>query len=363
MAHLWRGVLREYADRLGVTDASTVVTLGEGGTPLLPAPALSRRTGADVWVKFEGMNPTGSFKDRGMTVAVSRAIDRGAKAIICASTGNTSASAAAYAAHAGITAAVLVPEGKIAMGKLSQAVAHNGQLIQIRGNFDDCLEIARELAGPLPGAPGELGQPRPHRGPEDGRVRGRRDPRRRAGLPFHPGRERGQLHRVLARLPRRGRPRGVHPRPAHVRLPGRGQRAPGARRSRQEPGDGRQRDPDRQSRVVGARPGGARCHRRILRRHRRRPHPGRAEAPRRRGRHLRRARLRDQRRGSARPRRGRCHPEGCARRPHRHRARIEGPAVGTAQRRRLPGGADRRGCDHVGRGIDVLGLVPTGANA
>ena len=150
MAHLWRGVLREFADRLGVTDASTVITLGEGGTPLLPAAALSKRTGADVWVKFEGMNPTGSFKDRGMTVAVSRAIDHGAKAVICASTGNTSASAAAYAAHAGITAAVLVPEGKIAMGKLGQAVAHNGQLIQVRGNFDDCLEIARELAASYP---------------------------------------------------------------------------------------------------------------------------------------------------------------------------------------------------------------------
>jgi len=150
MAHLWRGVMREYADRLGVTDASTVVTLGEGGTPLLPAPALSRRTGTDVWVKFEGMNPTGSFKDRGMTVALSRAVEHGAKAVICASTGNTSASAAAYAAHAGITAAVLVPEGKIAMGKLSQAVAHNGRLIQVRGNFDDCLEIARELADHYP---------------------------------------------------------------------------------------------------------------------------------------------------------------------------------------------------------------------
>src|SRR6185312_4258412 len=100
-----------------VTDASTVVTLGEGGTPLLAAPALSRLTGADVWVKYEGMNPTGSFKDRGMTVALSRAVEHGAKAVICASTGNTSASAAAYAAHAGITAAVLVPEGKMAMGK------------------------------------------------------------------------------------------------------------------------------------------------------------------------------------------------------------------------------------------------------
>ncbi|MFZ4894537.1 threonine synthase [Plantibacter sp. Mn2098] len=150
MAKQWRGVLREYADRLDVTEATPVITLGEGGTPLLPAPALSARTGANVWVKFEGMNPTGSFKDRGMTMAVSKAVEHGAKAIICASTGNTSASAAAYAAHAGITAAVLVPEGKIAMGKLSQAVAHNGQLIQVQGNFDDCLEIARELAEHYP---------------------------------------------------------------------------------------------------------------------------------------------------------------------------------------------------------------------
>ncbi len=150
MAHQWRGVLREYADRLDISDATPIITLGEGGTPLIPADALSHRTGAKVWVKFEGMNPTGSFKDRGMTMAVSKAVEHGAKAIICASTGNTSASAAAYAAHAGITAAVLVPEGKIAMGKLSQAVAHNGQLIQLRGNFDDCLEIARELAENYP---------------------------------------------------------------------------------------------------------------------------------------------------------------------------------------------------------------------
>ena len=150
MAHVWQGVLREYADRLGVTESSTVVTLGEGGTPLIPAAALSAMTGAKVFVKFEGMNPTGSFKDRGMTVALSRAVEHGAKAVICASTGNTSASAAAYAAHAGITAAVLVPEGKIAMGKLSQAVIHGGRLIQVRGNFDDCLEIARELADNYP---------------------------------------------------------------------------------------------------------------------------------------------------------------------------------------------------------------------
>jgi len=146
----WRGVLREYADRLDVTDATPIVTLGEGGTPLIPADALSARTGARVWVKFEGMNPTGSFKDRGMTMAVSKAVEHGAKAVICASTGNTSASAAAYATHAGITAAVLVPEGKIALGKLAQAIAHGAQLLQVQGNFDDCLEIARELAANYP---------------------------------------------------------------------------------------------------------------------------------------------------------------------------------------------------------------------
>jgi threonine synthase len=150
MAHQWQGVLREYADRLDISESTPIVTLGEGGTPLIPAPALSNRTGARVFVKYEGMNPTGSFKDRGMTMAISKAVEHGAKAVICASTGNTSASAAAYAAHAGITAAVLVPEGKIAMGKLSQAVAHDGQLLQIQGNFDDCLDIARDLAENYP---------------------------------------------------------------------------------------------------------------------------------------------------------------------------------------------------------------------
>lgn len=150
MTHQWRGVLHEYRDRLDVTDATPIVTLGEGGTPLIPAPALEARTGAKVWVKFEGMNPTGSFKDRGMTMAVSKAVEHGAKAVICASTGNTSASAAAYATHAGITAAVLVPEGKIAMGKLAQAIAHGAELLQVQGNFDDCLDIARELAENYP---------------------------------------------------------------------------------------------------------------------------------------------------------------------------------------------------------------------
>ena len=150
MSRQWRGLLREYADRLDITAATPIITLGEGGTPLISAPALSARTGAKVFVKYEGMNPTGSFKDRGMTMAISKAVEHGAKAVICASTGNTSASAAAYAAHAGITSVVLIPAGKISMGKLSQAVAHNAEILQVEGNFDDCLEIARELAAHYP---------------------------------------------------------------------------------------------------------------------------------------------------------------------------------------------------------------------
>jgi threonine synthase len=150
VANQWRGVIAEYADRLPDHVQTDVVTLGEGGTPLVAAPALDRRTGARVMLKVEGQNPTGSFKDRGMTTAMSAALHHGAKAVICASTGNTSASAAAYAAAAGVTCAVLVPDGKIAMGKLSQAVAHGARLLQVDGNFDDCLVAARKVAEAYP---------------------------------------------------------------------------------------------------------------------------------------------------------------------------------------------------------------------
>jgi threonine synthase len=145
-----RGLIETYRDRLPVTDATPVITLHEGDTPLLPAPALSARTGCDVYLKVEGANPTGSFKDRGMTVAVSKAVEHGSKAIICASTGNTSASAAAYAARAGLTCAVLVPQGKIALGKLAQALVHGAKLLQVSGNFDDCLNLASKLAQDYP---------------------------------------------------------------------------------------------------------------------------------------------------------------------------------------------------------------------
>ncbi len=140
------GIIAAYADRIAVPDGARIVSLGEGGTPLVPAPALSERTGCRVYLKVEGANPTGSFKDRGMTVAVTHAAARGAKAVICASTGNTSASASAYAARAGIASAVLIPQGKIAAGKLAQAVAYGARILQVRGNFDDCLELARKTA-------------------------------------------------------------------------------------------------------------------------------------------------------------------------------------------------------------------------
>jgi threonine synthase len=143
---VWPGLIEAYRSRLPVSDSTPVVTLQEGATPLLPAQELSQRTGCEVYLKVEGANPTGSFKDRGMTMAISRAVEEGSKAVICASTGNTSASAAAYAARAGITCAVLVPQGKIAMGKLAQALVHGAQLLQVQGNFDDCLALASKLA-------------------------------------------------------------------------------------------------------------------------------------------------------------------------------------------------------------------------
>ncbi|MGI9092797.1 MAG: threonine synthase [Mycobacteriales bacterium] len=142
----WRGVIAEYAERLPVASTTETVTLLEGGTPLLPAPVLSERTGCEVHLKVEGANPTGSFKDRGMTVAITQARAQGSRAVICASTGNTSASASAYAVRAGLVCAVLVPRGKIALGKLAQALVYGATLLQVEGSFDDCLVLARDLA-------------------------------------------------------------------------------------------------------------------------------------------------------------------------------------------------------------------------
>ena len=149
-AHQWRGVIDEYRSWLPVTDQTPVITLREGGTPLVYACVLSEMLGNEIWLKVEGANPTGSFKDRGMTMAISKAAEDGAKAVICASTGNTSASAAAYATKAGMKPVVLVPQGKIAMGKLAQAIAHGATLLQVKGNFDDCLTLARQLSENYP---------------------------------------------------------------------------------------------------------------------------------------------------------------------------------------------------------------------
>ncbi|MGY1650089.1 threonine synthase [Geodermatophilus sp. SYSU D01119] len=142
----WPGLIEAYRSRLPVTDTTPVVTLHEGATPLVRAVELSERTGCEVFLKVEGANPTGSFKDRGMTMAITKAKEEGAQAVICASTGNTSASAAAYAARAGMVCAVLVPQGKIALGKLAQALVHGAKLLQVDGNFDDCLALASKLA-------------------------------------------------------------------------------------------------------------------------------------------------------------------------------------------------------------------------
>ncbi|TIC84088.1 threonine synthase [Nocardioides sp. GY 10127] len=146
----WRGVIEEYRELLEIPEGTPAVTLREGGTPLVHSEWLSGLTGAEVFIKVEGSNPTGSFKDRGMTAAMSVAKFQGAQACVCASTGNTSASMAAYAAKAGMKPLVLVPEGKIAAGKMAQAIVHGAQVIMVRGNFDDCLTMARGLSEKYP---------------------------------------------------------------------------------------------------------------------------------------------------------------------------------------------------------------------
>ena len=145
-----RGVIARYGEWLPVADTDPVVTLGEGSTPLVEAVNLSDRLGCEVWVKVEGANPTGSFKDRGMTVALSVAAGAGARAVVCASTGNTSASASAYAVKAGLLPIVLLPAGRIAKGKLAQAIVHGAEVVQVESNFDECLELARKLAEDYP---------------------------------------------------------------------------------------------------------------------------------------------------------------------------------------------------------------------
>jgi len=148
----WNGIINEYRSFLPVTDKTPVITLNEGNTPLIKAVNLGKKAGLelDLYFKFDGANPTGSFKDRGMTLALSKAVENNARAVICASTGNTSAAAAAYAARAGLRAIVLIPEGKIAMGKLSQAMVHKAFVMQVKGNFDEALNIVKSLVTKYP---------------------------------------------------------------------------------------------------------------------------------------------------------------------------------------------------------------------
>src|SRR6266852_9538728 len=148
----WRGVIEEYRAYLPVSASTPVVTLGEGNTPLVRASRLAEAIAPrlDLYLKFEGATPTGSFKDRGMTLAISKAVEEGSKAVICASTGNTSASASAYSARAGLVCAVLIPEGHIALGKLAQALIHGAKVLQVRGNFDQALAIVRDLGEHAP---------------------------------------------------------------------------------------------------------------------------------------------------------------------------------------------------------------------
>ncbi len=150
--HQWKGLIEQYREFLPVTDKTPVVTLHEGNTPLIKSENLTKLlpVSLNLFFKYEGLNPTGSFKDRGMTLAISKAKEQDAKAVICASTGNTSASASAYSSRAGISSIVLIPEGKIAMGKLAQAMIHDAMVIQVEGNFDDALKMVREIAGKYP---------------------------------------------------------------------------------------------------------------------------------------------------------------------------------------------------------------------
>ena len=242
-------LIERYHERLPFEPGDKLVSLQEGSTPLLRAPVLSQIVGATVRLKLEGANPTGSFKDRGMTCAISAAVRDGAKAVICASTGNTAASAAAYAARAGITCAVIVPEGKIAQGKMAQTLVHGARVISLAGNFDQALTLVRELTADQPDRARQLGQQLPHRRPEDGRVRDPRGARGRPRRALHSGRQRRQHHLLLARLSRDGR--GAE----DARLSGRGRGAAGRGQSDRASGNGRQRDPHRQSGALGGRDG------------------------------------------------------------------------------------------------------------
>ena len=291
------GLIERYRDRLPFAPEDPVVTLGEGSTPLVLAERLSERAGAEVWLKIEGANPTGSFKDRGMTCAVSAAVREGAEALVCASTGNTAASASAYAARAGLKGVVIVPEGKIATGKLAQALMHGARVIALRGNFDQALELVRELARRRPIALVNS--------VNMFRLEGQKT------AAFEVLDVLGELDALCIPVGNAGNVtaywkgfKEAGARPADARLPGRGRRAAGARQAGRGARDGRERDPDRQPRPLG---GGARRVHQLARRGGGRlgpADPRRVPVPRPRGGRVLRAGVGRGRRGPARPRRG-----------------------------------------------------------
>ena len=236
-------MIQEYRDRLPVTDATPIVTLCEGGTPLVRSDPLSDETGCDVWLKYEGANPTGSFKDRGMTLAISKAMEEGAKAVVCASTGNTSASAAAYAAKAGITCAVLVPKGKIALGKMAQTLVHGARVLEVDGNFDAALELAKDLAERYPVTLVNSVNPFRLQGQKTAAFEICDRLGRAPDIHCVPGRERGQHLEPLAGVLRVPARRGDRRAAAAVRVPGAGS---GAHRPRRG-GEGSRRRSRRRS--------------------------------------------------------------------------------------------------------------------
>ena len=335
LSRQWRGVLREYADRLDVSEATPIVTLGEGGTPLHPG---ARALGAH---RRAGLREVRGDEPHRL-VQGPRHDDGDLEGRRGTARRPSSAPPPATPPHRppptprtrGITAAVLVPEGKIAMGKLSQAIAHDAQLLQVQGNFDDCLDIARELAANYP----------VHlvNSVNNDRIEGQKTAAFEVvevlgdapDFHFIPVGNAGN-YTAYHRGYREELDRGAHHQAAaHVRLPGRGHRADRRRPRREEPRDHRHRHPHRQPGVVGARARGPRGQRRLLRRDQRRGHPGGAPHPLRRGRHLRRARqsaisvagLLERAEAGAIPR-------GRDRRAHGHRPRPEGPAVGARRRR------------------------------
>ena len=222
------GLIDRFRDRLPFEDGDPVITLGEGSTPLVHAEHVSELVGAEVWLKLEGSNPTGSFKDRGMTCAVSAAVREGAEAVICASTGNTAASAAAYAARAGLTRRRDRARRAIATGKLAQALMHGARVVALRGNFDEALALVRELCAKHPIALVNSVNPFRLEGQKTACVRGHRGPRRRARRALHPGRQRRQRHGVVARLRGGGRSR-LACSASRPRAPRRSSRAPVAK--------------------------------------------------------------------------------------------------------------------------------------